>query len=75
MSKKETNQEKKRPLANYGRYTGIAFQMIAVLLMGGFGGLKADEYFQTSPILTVVFSLIAVVMAMVMVVREFIGKK
>ena len=49
--------------------------MIAVLLIGGFGGLKADEYFQTSPILTVVLSLLAVVVAMVMVVREFIGKK
>ncbi len=75
MQEKETNQGKKRLSADYGRYTGIAFQMIAVLLMGGFGGLKADEYFQTSPILTVVLSLLAVLLAMVMVVREFVGKK
>lgn len=54
---------------------GIASQMIAVLLIGTFGGLKADTYFGMSPILTVVFSLVAVLVAMLIVVREFIGKK
>jgi len=54
---------------------GIASQMIAVLLIGTFGGVKADAYFGTSPVLTVVLSLLAVMAAMVMVVREFIGKK
>ena len=75
MPKKETNQVKKPLSANYGRYMGIAFQMIAVLLIGVFGGMKADVFFDTSPILTVALSLVAVLVAMVMVVREFIGKK
>ncbi|MEZ4883131.1 MAG: AtpZ/AtpI family protein [Chitinophagales bacterium] len=75
MPKKETNPGKKPPLANYGRYMGIAFQMIAVLLIGVFGGMKADEYFQTSPILTAILGLLSVVVAMAMVMREFIGKK
>lgn len=75
MSEKETNQVKKRQRANYGKYMGIASQMIAVLLIGTFGGMKADAYFDTSPVLTVVLSLLAVMAAMIMVVREFIGKK
>lgn len=75
MQKKSDNQAKKHLPINYSRYTGIAFQMIAVLLLGVFGGIKLDAYFETSPILTVALTVFSVFAAMVMVVREFIGKK
>ncbi len=75
MQKKSNNQAKKHLPTSYGRYTGIAFQMIAVLLFGVFGGIQLDAYFETSPILTVTLTIFAVFAAMVMVVREFIGKK
>lgn len=68
----QNNQKKTpKPLNSYARYTGIAFQMIAIMLMAGFGGIKLDEWLQTSPIFTVVLLLLAVVIAMVNVIREF----
>ena len=37
--------EKKSPLnSSYAKYSGIAFQMFAIIAIGAFGGVKLDEY-------------------------------
>lgn len=45
MAKNEQNDNMndKRPLSNYAKFTGIAFQMIAVIGLFAFAGYKIDE--------------------------------
>ena len=44
----KTNQQKSKPStpSNYAKYTGIAFQMIAIILVGVFGGIKPLKILQ-----------------------------
>lgn len=64
------NKPKKRNLNNYSRFSSIAFQMIAILLLGAFGGIKLDEWVGTSPLFTVVLLLVALAGAMYIVIRK-----
>jgi F0F1-type ATP synthase assembly protein I len=69
----KTNPKK---LNNYARFSGIAFQMIIIILGGTFGGLKLDEVVKLRfPLFTVVLSLLSVFAALYIVLKEFIGKK
>lgn len=64
---------KKRPLNTYARYSGIAFQMIAIILVGTFVGVKLDEKFpNTHNGYTISLTLISVVISMVYVIRRVI---
>jgi F0F1-type ATP synthase assembly protein I len=69
------NQGKKQ-LNNYARYSGLAFQMAAIILIGVFGGLKLDRWTGWKfPLFTVVFSLLSVFAAIYVAVKDFIKKK
>jgi len=66
-------KKSKKSLANYARYTSIAFQMLAIILVGVFGGIKLDEWVGTEfPVFTVVLSFLAVIASILSVVREFL---
>lgn len=71
----EESKEKKNRLSAYAKYSGLAFQMIGVILIGSFGGIKLDEYLNTLPLFTIVFTLIAVCLAMGLVIKDFLKKK
>lgn len=78
MESNETNKQKhnsKKQLNNYAKYSAIAFQMIAVILIGVFGGKKLDEYlnFET-PVFTIIFSLLSVFASIYLVLKDFIKK-
>ena len=61
---------------NYARYSGLAFEMAIVILAGTFGGIKLDKVVRFHfPLFTVVFSFLSVLIAMYVVIKEFIGKK
>ncbi len=67
---------KKKPLPNYAKYSGIAFQMIAIILAGVFGGIKLDEILNFNfPIFTVVLSIVSVALAMYYVIKDLIKFK
>lgn len=47
-------------LKNYAKYSAIGFQMAAIILLGLWGGMKLDEYFEFSaPIFTVVLTFLS----------------
>tara|TARA_B100001063_G_C16779112_1_gene569263 strand:+ start:34026 stop:34184 length:159 start_codon:yes stop_codon:yes gene_type:complete len=49
----------------------MAAQMAITILIGVFGGIKVDEYFElSSPIFTLVFSLLSVAAAMYFVIKD-----
>lgn len=68
--------QKKNNLNNYAKYSGIAMQMLVIILLGVFGGVKIDEWLNLSiPIFTVVLSLLSVVIAIYTVTKDLIKKE
>lgn len=75
--KKQSNQKKPKnkrsTLNNYARYSGLAFQMIAIILVGVFGGIKLDELVKWEfPVFTLVFTLLAVIGSMYYAIKDLI---
>jgi F0F1-type ATP synthase assembly protein I len=61
---------------DYGKYAGMALQMGITITLGVWGGSKLDEYFTFAkfPLFTVVFSLLAVIGSMFMVIKSLLKK-
>jgi F0F1-type ATP synthase assembly protein I len=41
----EDGDDIKKPLTNYAKYTGVAFQMMAIIGVSAFIGYKIDQYY------------------------------
>ncbi len=71
--KNKDKSENESSLKSYAKYSGIAFQMAAIIFIGTFGGYKLDEYFGFEKhIITLVLSLLSVVLAIYIVIKDFI---
>lgn len=67
------NEKKKKPLHKAVKYTGIGFQMLGVIALGTFGGIKLDERRGGDfPIWTLVLSLLSVFIALYTTLREIL---
>lgn len=64
------NRKESQPLKDYAKYSGIAIKMILIMLMGAFSGIKLDQYLNTQPILTVIFVMTFVFLALYSVIRD-----
>ena len=68
----EENKQPKRGqegVKPYLKYSGLAFQMIGVMVIAAYTGIKLDDYFKTeNPWFTIVLLLVAVVASMVLVI-------
>ncbi len=61
---------------SYARYSSIALQMIAIILIGVFGGMKLDEWLKLKfPVFTVMLSFLSVVLAIYYVTKDLIRTK
>jgi F0F1-type ATP synthase assembly protein I len=58
----------------YARYSGMAFQMLAIILIGVFGGFKLDEWLHTKPVMTVILSIVSVALSIFFVTRVLLRK-
>jgi len=66
-------EKKKRLLDNYTRYSSIAFQMLIIILIGVFGGIKLDEWLKLSiPVFTIILSVAAVILSIYTVTRDLL---
>lgn len=75
-SKTNKDQSRKSALSDYGRYSSLAFQMIAIILAGVFGGIKLDQVVRWEfPIFTLALTVIAVVLSMYYAVKDIIKFK
>jgi MFS-type transporter involved in bile tolerance (Atg22 family) len=69
----QKSPKKKRPLNSYAKFSGIAFQMIAIIGGGTYLGVFLDEKFPNKhSIYTVICSLFAVIISIYFVVRQII---
>ncbi|PCJ88179.1 MAG: hypothetical protein COA57_03610 [Flavobacteriales bacterium] len=65
----------KSGLKNYVKYSGIAFQMAGILLVGVFGGRKLDQYLQQDfPLFTLTLTGIAFVGAFYILYKQATSK-
>lgn len=65
-NKKQSNQ-----LNSYARYSGIAFQMIAIIVLGTYGGIKLDENYPNDyHTFTLICSLLSVAIALYIVIKR-----
>ncbi|MCR9182151.1 MAG: AtpZ/AtpI family protein [Flavobacteriaceae bacterium] len=73
--KKEVqNQKQSKAFSSYAVYSGIAFQMIAIIGGGTYLGSLLDGYFETQkPILTAGLSLISVLIAIFAAIRQLLS--
>lgn len=68
------NEQKKKdsPLRFYAKYSSLGFQMLAIILVGAFGGQALDKWLDWGfPVFTLVFTILAVVMSVIYGIREF----
>jgi F0F1-type ATP synthase assembly protein I len=75
---KETkpDQKQRKPLSGYAKYSAMATQMMAIILVGTFGGVKLDEYLNMKiPVFTLVLTLLSIFLAIYFVIKDFIKKK
>jgi F0F1-type ATP synthase assembly protein I len=71
--KKQQNQDRKQ-LNTYARYSSIAFQMFAIIGIGAFIGVKLDDAFPNKHSLyTIILSLVFVIFSIVFVIRRIIA--
>lgn len=73
-------QKKKNPeklpdkgLNSFGKYSGMAFQMIAIILVTTWGGIELDKHTKSDfPLFTIILSLLGVFAAIYTAVKDFL---
>ena len=71
--KKSPKNLQNKGLRDFSRYSGIAFQMIGIILITVWGGVKLDKLTGwNSPVFTIVLSLLGVFAAIYTAVKDFI---
>ncbi len=59
---------------SYARYSGMAFQMGAIILLGTLAGRKLDDLLGTDPYLMVVMALLSIFAALYLSLKDlFVG--
>jgi len=62
-------------LKSYAKYFSLTFQMILLVVMGGFGGKFLDGYFQfKSHIFTVVLIVLAAILSLYLLFKTILTK-
>jgi F0F1-type ATP synthase assembly protein I len=73
-SKNQKNNQSN--LNNYAKYSTIAFQMIAIILVGVFGGIKLDQVVRIEfPVFTVVLTIVSVILSMYYAIKDLLKMK
>jgi len=72
----KTNKPKdQNAYKNYAKYSSIAVQMLVIILIGVFGGIKLDEWISWKfPVFTTILSIVSVFLAIYYVIRDLIKK-
>lgn len=73
IEKKNSKKQESNDLNNYAKYSGIAFQMVAIIALTTWGGIKLDKLtgFET-PVFTIILSLLGVFAAIYTAIKDFI---
>ncbi len=72
---KKTSGNYRKSTNSYMKYSGMAFQMGIIILIGVFVGKKVDAWLNTEPYLMVLFALLSVFAALYIVLKDLIRNK
>ncbi len=73
QKKKNLKKLSNKGVNDFARYSGIAFQMIGIILVTTWGGTKLDKLTGwETPVFTIVLSLLGVFAAIYTAVKDFI---
>ena len=64
----------RKNLNDYARYSGLAIQMLAIILIGVFSGFKLDQWLNTKPVLTVILSIVSVSLSIYFATRDLLRR-
>ena len=71
------NEQKKwnKSTSNYLKYSGLAFEMLAIILLFTYGGIKLDQWIAPSfPVFTLALSILGVSLGVYVGLKDFIKK-
>ena len=64
----------KKNLNDFAKFSGIGFQMLAIILIGAWGGNKLDERFgYENPTFLIICTLLAVVLSIYLAIRDILN--
>lgn len=66
---------KDKPLTNYAYYSNMALEMGVIIAAGVFGGVKLDKWLHTSPLFTLVCTLVAIAIALYVMLKDLLPNK
>ena len=73
LKKKNQKSLENKGLNDFARYSGMAFQMIAVILVTTWGGIELDKLAKLhTPVFTIILSILGVFAAIYTAVKDFI---
>jgi F0F1-type ATP synthase assembly protein I len=64
----------RKNLNDYARYSGMAIQMLVIILLGVFAGYRIDLWLHTRPVFTVILSLGSVALSIYLATRDLLRK-
>ncbi|TAL79290.1 MAG: AtpZ/AtpI family protein [Bacteroidetes bacterium] len=73
QKKKNPKNQGNKGINDFSRYSGIAFQMIGIILVTTWGGTKLDKLTGTEkPVFTIILSLLGVFAAIYTAIKDFL---
>jgi hypothetical protein len=76
MQEKNPRLQPKKQLEFYARYSTLALQMLVIIGVGVFGGVKLDAWLKPGfPIFTIVLSVLSVILSIYQATRDLLKKK
>jgi F0F1-type ATP synthase assembly protein I len=73
LKKKNLKSPENKGLNDFARYSGMAFQMIAIILITTWGGIELDKLVKfNTPVFTIILSLLGVFAAIYTALKDFI---
>jgi len=68
-----SKQKEKNKLKAYAKYSNMGFQMVAIIGLGVFGGVKLDEFISWKfPIFTIILALLSVSLAIYISIKDLL---
>ena len=68
-----SKQKEKNKLKTYAKYSNMGFQMVAIIGLGVFGGVKLDELISWRfPIFTIILALLSVTLAIYISIKDLL---
>ena len=72
---RKNRETKKSTLRYFARYSGLAFEMLGIIFLGTFAGVKLDEKRAGEfPLFTIILSLFSVFVSLYLVLKSLLRK-